>query len=385
MKILLFAEQSLHTYRLIRYALAPHKYQIVLLHQAPWSQEETNTYIEGGASSEIVFPDPERWKRPKTKLGRKLVLFRESIKTAKKVNPDVISIQFVGKIPAAAAPLLAGTSRRLILSFWGSDLLRQHDRLFLRGVFPIILNRADAITFDGLSMLERLNSLYGKKYDSKVHVVRFPNPIIDLIKQLQQRYSQKELRSRLGLPHDGRIIIVAGYSNIPEHNHLKITQAIAALPQETQKKLFLIYPMTYGMGTQQYLEQIDAARNKLLCESTILRKFLTDEECACLYLSSNAFIHAQTTDAFSQTFVDYIYAGATIFQAKWLHYPEIDRYNINLYEFSDYSQLTQLLADYLNNYPNRCIQQTPETLNVLYQTEAPEEIAKQMKKIVEPK
>lgn len=383
MRILVLSEKSEHTRRLLRYALAPHGYEILLLHRNPWSQQDIDAYRESGASEAVAIFDISRWKNKKTKLGKWCALCAGVLRTIKKFQPDVVNLQFVDTFSVAALFFTIGFSRRFILSFWGSDLLRQKKWLFLRVIYPLALCRANMVTFDSLNMLDRLHYLYGKKYDHKIQIVRFCNPIIEILNKMRVQYTRDEMRDRFGFPTDGRIIVSIGYCNIKEHNHLRITQAIGLLPKKVQEKLFLVYPMTYGETSSGYLTQIEEERGKLFCESLVLREYLTEEECACLYLSVDGFIHAQTTDAYSQTFVDYIYAGATVFQAKWLHYPEIDSYGLNLYEFADYSQLTQLLKDYVDDFPVRSLIQTPSAIDILYKTESSSEIAKRMKIVVE--
>lgn len=383
MRILLLAEKSLHTQRLVHYALAPHGYEISLLHWTPWSQQDIQDYLECGISSIEISPEPAQWEKAKTKIGKLYILYHDFSKLIRNFQPDVINIQYIHTLRTVIAVLSARHLQRFILSFWGSDLLRQNNVFCLYILYPLLLRRADAITFDSLTMIERMHQLYGKAYDHKIRLVRFPNPMIEQINTVRGQYACSEMRSHLGIPQDGRIIVVVGYSNIIQHNHLKITDAVASLSQETQKKLFLVYPMTYGQAGEDYIAGVDTARKKLHCESVILREFLTEDECAFLYLSSDIFIHAQTSDAYSQSFVDYIYAGATVFQADWLHYPEIDRYGLNLYEFSDYPQLTKLLKAYLDDYPNRCLKQSAAAIDALYKTESPAQITKKMKSIME--
>lgn len=383
MRLLFFTEKSDHSKRLIHYALVPNGYEILLLHRDPWTQDEIKDYMENGVSKLAVSPDPVHWKCSKTKAGKLYSLYRDISQIVQSFQPDVINLQFVHALRAIAALFAAGWSRRLIISFWGSDLLRQNKWFCLRVIYPVVLCRANVITFDAMNMLDRMHQLYGKRYDHKFQVVRFCNPTIDRMRITQKKYTRSAMRLRFGIPQDGRIIVAVGYSQIPEHNHLKITQAIAELPEEMQRRMFLVYPMTYGDIELDYIDQIDVARSKLCCESLVLKQWLSEPELPFLYLSTDAFIHAQTTDAYSQTFVDYIYAGATVFQASWLHYPEIDRYGIKLYEFSDYLQLTKQLADYLNDFPNRCLKQDADTIEILYKTESPTEIAKKMKVIME--
>lgn len=383
MRILLFSEKSDHTRRLIQHVLAPLGYEIILLHQAYWESDTIEAYQKSGVSVIIESPDLLHWKRIKTKLGKCYAIYRDISNRIKKFQPDAVMIQYVNALPAVEAIFAAGHSRRLILGFWGSDLLRQKKRICLRLIYPLALKRADVVTFDSLNMLECLHGLYGKKYDYKVRMMRYYNPTIDLLPLLKKQYTREEMRACLGLPQDGRILLSVGYNGNDAHNHLKITQAIAALPQNLQKKIFLIYPMTYGVQDEDYYNKVDAAREKLFCESVVLQNYLTRKECSFLYLSVDVFVHAQNSDAYSQTFVDYIYSGVTVFQANWLHYPEIDRYGLKLYEFADYQELTHLLMDYLNEFPGRCLKQTAEAIEILRKTESTAKITKNMKSIVE--
>ena len=70
---------------------------------------------------------------------------------------------------------------------------------------------------------------------------------------------------------------------------------------------------------------------------------------AKLRVVTDIFINAQTTDAFCNTIKEYMYAYTHIINASWLHYPEIDKFGLNVFEFKSFSEIPALLDSRLSD------------------------------------
>ena len=67
------------------------------------------------------------------------------------------------------------------------------------------------------------------------------------------------------------------------------------------------------------------------------------DDLAKFRIATDYFINAQTTDAFSNSFIENLYAKSMIINASWLHYPEIDMLSLHVNEFSDFQDICPLL------------------------------------------
>lgn len=304
-----------------------------------------------------------KWTSNIIKIRKKAKLLEE------KYHPDTVNVQYVSPTRLIFANAVSKKANKCV-SFWGSDLLC-NNRLYLATLYKYGLQKADTITCDALSMKKRLHDLYKGKFDAKTEILRYANHCVEHIDDLRKTYTSTELKQQIGLPNDGRYIVALGYNGSPRHHHIELTRVIARLPEELQKKLFVVYPMTYAIAEKEYMEQVYAVRAELKCESVILTSFMNMQEMARLHLVVDCFIHAQDTDAYSQTFVNYLYADTMVIQGRWLHYGEINKYNYNLVEFNDYEELTDILIERISGDKlyNNVSKQVKDTI---LQTESPQ-------------
>lgn len=362
---------SLYTQRLTESLLLSGEWKIIICPRFPIDPETSFWYKKRDVAIEPLFyGDEEEWKA--LSQLKKMQLYASRAKElAHKYHPDIVNIQAVSLYRLFFVLSRNFCKAKLVVSFWGSDLLRAK-RFVREWFYPVGLKKASAITCDGLFVFEALRQLYGEKTIQKTHYIRFANPIIETICDLKKHKSKIQSRRAFSIPMDNRLVLVLGYNANPAHHHIEMTEALGKLPVSLQKCLYLVYPMTYGPKTDEYFAKLDMARGKLSCDSLVLKEFLSDEKCAELYWMADAVIHAQTTDAFSQTFVDYLYAQATVFQGRWLHYPEIDRFGYDIYEFDSYEELTEQIRQFIDNPQRYFKRQTQSVMDAIYQIESPQ-------------
>ena len=106
--------------------------------------------------------------------------------------------------------------------------------------------------------------------------------------------------------------------------------------------------MTYG-GTDDYIRNCEQCCKDQGIKYVTFREFLSEEEIGRIRIRTDIFINAQITDAFSGSFCEYLYADTTVFNARWLHYDEIDRYGIELIEFDSFDSLKKEIEAFLQN------------------------------------
>ena len=100
--------------------------------------------------------------------------------------------------------------------------------------------------------------------------------------------------------------------------------------------------MTYN-GTDRYIRQVADAAKKTGCEYRVIRHYLTDEEVADLRIMTDIYINAQTTDAFSGSVCENLFAGTILINAEWLRYQEFKDYDFQYLEFQDMDEIGRLV------------------------------------------
>ena len=153
---------------------------------------------------------------------------------------------------------------------------------------------------------------------------------------------------RLGFPVDS-LIVTAGYNARPEQQHLMMLRAIAALAPKLKQMLHIVLPMTYGAGAEAIAE-VREVLTSIGCSSTVLTKFMDEEDQARLAVATDVFINAQTTDALSASLQEFIYGGAEVLNGAWLDYSELLEAGVVMHTFSDLEDLTVLLGSVVEGF-----------------------------------
>ena len=262
------------------------------------------------------------------------------LKTIIKSGPfDVINMQFVRFTDLADVILLKYLMKsKLILSYWGSDLFRVNRKeLTAQGKY---VRHADFITFDNIDLEIEFKKIYRKKIPSKV--VLFGLPVLDIIDKTSRKMADEDIRRQWGIAKD-KIVIAIGYNGIPQQQHKKVLSAISKLDKQYKEKVVLLLQMSYG-GSREYRKSVINAVKKTGYEYIVIQHFLSNDEVAELRIITDIFINAQTTDAFSGSVCEYLFANTILINAKWLRYKEFEKYNFQYLEFQSFNEIPLLIS-----------------------------------------
>lgn len=252
---------------------------------------------------------------------------------------DVVHISYITREKMLALRLLRKKTKKIVCTFWGSDLFRVPDRELLR--YRKALETADVIMLSTAEMRERFISVFGRRSSRRILSLKFG---IESLEHIDFRNTQNAKRL-LGIPED-KTVITVGYNGKECHNHIRVIEALNRLPKEQKDRLFIQIPATYGL-TPEYRQRLTAALKKLGCEYCLTEDFLDDESLCRLRESSDIFIHAQTTDAFSGSVQEYLFARKLVFNPVWIQYRDMQQKGIWYREYRDYGELVRMLSEYL--------------------------------------
>jgi hypothetical protein len=232
---------------------------------------------------------------------------------------------------------------KVILSYWGSDLLRAADReLHREGLF---VKHADFVTFENGDLRIKFEKTYQWSDRINTETIFFGLPVLDIIREKQRTGTNEDIRRRWKIP-DSKKILAIGHNAARQQRHLDVLSVIARLNKETKDKLFILLQMSYG-GTEEYKNKVTWAVKDTGCEYLIVDRFLTDEEVAELRIITDLFVHAQVTDAFSGSVCENLFAETLLINARWLHYQEFNDYDFKYIEFVDFNEISGIVERFV--------------------------------------
>ena len=246
---------------------------------------------------------------------------------------------------------LVPKGKKIVCTFWGSDLLRTNDILNFYFVKKA-LNRADVITCQSEELKEIILSKFGRNLTDKIQIAIFPvyEKIYDLMDLNYDNSAAIDLfKSNFGYSKD-KINILIGHSGSTSNNHLKIINALENL--KNKSKIHLIINLNYAITENEkviYKSELITALNSLECSYVILEKFFVNDELAISRLASDIFIHAPISDALSGTMLELLYASNIVITGSWLPYKTYRKANFNYFEIHDFLDLSKKLDSIIEN------------------------------------
>ena len=263
-------------------------------------------------------------------------------KKYKYLNRCVINIQYVGYHFIHILPFLSMISKRIILSFWGSDLLREKQKALkkMRGLFQ----KADYITVETNDMARFFLQHIGDHYASKIKEIRFGLSSICEIDRVQSE-DVVMFRNKYQIDSKKKIVVI-GYSRRKEQQHQKVIQSIL-LSRIDPEKIQIIIPWTYGPDDPAYRREIESLL-KDRYDYTVLKEKLSDKEVAILRVISDVLVHVQTTDSLSSSMLETLYAKNEVITGAWLSYNELYNMGIKMRTINAIEDCGTCLQEFLN-------------------------------------
>ncbi len=250
---------------------------------------------------------------------------------------DIISVQYTEGWNAFWGTLGRCFNKKMILSFWGSDLLRltEPDKKVLHAI-----KRSTFVTLTTDEMVKKFLDLYGNKYKEKIRMTKFGSNGIDF---LNRHFDIEDIKERYGISSD-KVVVSIGYNKMKEQQHLAVLNVINSLSDELRSRIHIILRLTYGSGDNEYVRQIKELVAKSQCTYTVFEKYMSDVEVAEITQITDVFIHAQTTDARSASMSEHLYANCLVINPDWIDYPD---FNVKVFylKFKDFNDLRDILAD----------------------------------------
>ena len=165
-------------------------------------------------------------------------------------------------------------------------------------------------------MLKSLAEVFGSWVSPKLTKVHFGVPGLQCIEEVVSEEGRAGSRKALSIP-EGRITLTVGYNGRVAQQHLRVMEEVSGLSAALLARVHLLLPFTYGVQSSAYRREVEQVASRLGVGFTIFDDYMDCWEQARLALSTDIYINAQTTDMFSASMQEFLYAvGATFSHAQ---------------------------------------------------------------------
>lgn len=258
---------------------------------------------------------------------------------------DICHVMYINHYICPLLALFSFKFRRIVFSYWGSDLLRSN-KLKRILCWPLLIkcDRLSFITKDMQKAFASIGTWYLKK-SKDAYILDFGNMFFETIDLYKNNISDDDYKDLQLLK--GKITVGIGYcyrtemrqyetcklileSNLIDKNFIQIAIPAYGMPANVKDKfikMFELYDVNYVIY-DYFMEPNEVSKYRVLCD---------------------IFIHSQTTDALSSAMLEHLYAGTIVLNGEWLRYDVLDKENVYYRKFGALKDVIPNLLDVLNN------------------------------------
>lgn len=246
---------------------------------------------------------------------------------------------------AAARYLPRGA--KLIITIWGSDLLRCAGIEKYRIQFQAC-RQASVITVASIELREVMLAKFGRDLAGKVRLVSYGADYVDV--NYAKMGDRTSFLRNLGLPPD-RIVVTVGHSGHRQNQQFQVLRVLQQMRPEILDKVAILLPMTYGLQPE-YKTEVLAAAGSLGVPIRILDFFLSNEDVRLLRGVTDIFVHVPISDQFSAAMCESLAAGSVLVTGAWLPYRRLRFSGVHYHEVVDLDQLASTLDQIVARLPD---------------------------------
>ena len=204
------------------------------------------------------------------------------------------------------------------ITIWGSDFYRAKEKDLEKKRY--YFNKAKIIQVETKLVKQDVLKVY-PEIENRIVVCNYG---IELFEKIDANRKDKYLVPEA----KGKIVVTCGYNASKGQQHHIIISSLQKLPKHIKDKIFLFFPMTYGVPDNSYITSIENELNKTGIPFHIFRERLYDDLLAKLRLQTDIVVNIQVTDALSSSLIEHLYAGSILIAGEWLPYSIFSDYGI---------------------------------------------------------
>ncbi|ARN76519.1 hypothetical protein BST97_15595 [Nonlabens spongiae] len=239
---------------------------------------------------------------------------------------------------------------KIILSFWGSDLMTVPRGVGEYNVQYHALRKANVITTQTLDLRTILLSKYGQDLQPRIQTQTF-DPLLnnrEIISQLSTGESRKKFKLKYNIDPEKRCIQV-GYSAAAGQNHIAILEQINQLPAVHKNTIAILIPLSYN-NTNDYVSLLLKRIATYDFQIIPVLEFLPVEDMLQIVSGCDIFISMRQNDALNAAMLESLYAENLVITGAWLPYGIYRRNSIGFTAVDRYEDLKGELLKILSNF-----------------------------------
>ncbi len=247
-----------------------------------------------------------------------------------------------------AIPFFARKNNKIVLCYYGSDLLRISDKT--AKLLRTLVNRAEHIVVENTNMKAAFAERYGSAMAAKVVFAHYGIKHATSMQEYLCGHAKANDKELFSIPKN-KICVLVGYNGSVGQRHLDILKELSVLPVETKNQLFILLHCSYG-GTPEYISEIETALEKSGISGMLLQEYLIGDKLAAFRNSVDIMLNLQVTDCMSASVIECMEAGAVVIKGDWLVYPDICQFGGYLESIGDMEDLPKMICGIVENYRN---------------------------------
>lgn len=279
---------------------------------------------------------------------------------------DIVDIHFANPFVKHAMPVFKKMTKNIVITPWGSDVLRVEDERDIRDLRNIYA-QARYITVLPDSQLGKCAIEKFKVNPNKMVELGWGGEFFDYIQDNSINVTVEEAKARFGLTD--RYVITCGYNTQKSQRHEVIIDAINEVKNQLPDNLTILIPRTYAVykgKTEEKDRYVDSLKEK--CKLYNLNLIVVEEhldlaDLLKLRMATDIFVHIQITDAGSRSVMEYVACNKKVVHGSWVKYAYLEDYKPSCYFPVD--QLEQLGACIVKAYNGHVEELPQEVWNVI--------------------
>lgn len=274
----------------------------------------------------------------KIPILRKVYYRKKYWNMARKHGCDIAHIHFLNiNNTWLASKIKTKMKNKVVATFWGSDLLDVKP-VYLHKEFEHLKN-IDAVTVSTNYMRDYIYKNIPNINKNNVKIVKFGADILPLIDTEKVPIIENT---------QDKLLLAIGYNGRRRQNHISVISELSKLSEQVKNKLHVLIQMSYAVDNDMYKKEVKDCLERSGLQYTMIEKSLSDNELARLRNQVDIFIHAQKTDAFSASVMEYLYSETFVLNPEWIRYEELIENNVEFYEYQSFDEISESVQKIIN-------------------------------------
>ena len=243
---------------------------------------------------------------------------------------DIVNIHFAKPRLAYVLRWLRKMSSPIVISPWGSDVLRLENENSIRNLAKVYSLAYYVTVGKGSQIGKQLVEKIG--VDSRKLVeLGWGGDFFDFIQENAINVTMADAKERFGL--SDRYVITCGYNSQPEQRHEFIINTINSIKKQLPENLTLLLPYTYSRTAERdsYIESLVKKGKALGLDVISIKEHLNMPDLLKLRMATDIFVHIQTTDAGSRCVMEYVACNKKIVHGSWMKYAYLEEFQPSCY------------------------------------------------------